>query len=905
MTDQGIGESLLRVRPQRVGEQSLREFANVLESLGEGHVISLEVASGDGVIDLLVRTAYPDRVVAAISSHYPGAEVDDVTGLHDPLEVTEGQTLWRKVLRPEGEEFLPLQTYDEDRPLGSVDPLIDVFGSVSAVVPSGERLVTRVLLKKMPHDWSEAWRSRAMGGPGGHNQILTDQQRHEQQAADYQRRRMDTEQRNGPATASVEMPFGHELIVGLAAILTVLVIGVWLKKFYDAREYVQLGLYTGGAALVVVAATFVALKFKLFGKKSEQQFHDPQQVATRISGGAFQAEIQVLALVAGTGAEAAERAEDLLEGIVNAYRAVDSPIGSRLAVDNLRRVVRHKAGQTVDASMDVVYENWLTFADENRRFGPFAKRPARGVIGVREAAALWHPPGESSELTGLRRAQSKHLAPPLVMTSRDGALVGTARLQGGGAQNIRFPPDVTRNNIFMVARTGAGKSTFMCHIAGEAMLQKAMGDNGSALVVIDPHGDLVNDVLERVPSEIMNRVVLVDLGDQDRALGINLLDIGVFKDRDITAQMVVDVARGTWEAWGSRMESIIQTVMQTMHEANEKVCRFGSRSRQLTMLEAVHVLKNRQFRDAVLDLVDDENVKDWWRDSFGAWNDRTYGVEALAPVITRLTAFSNSKIVRALLGQGRCSVDLRAAIERGDIVLVNTNQAAVGPEISSLLGVSIIKLIDSVVRGQGEIQEGANIERQRVQLIMDELQTFAGADVESMLAELRKFGLSVLLATQSLTRLDAQRSTMKDSILSNAAALMALQMNAVDARLTLPELRSAYLTEEDITGQPAHHAYVRLISDGEVQPAFSMHIMPPSEGDPAVRQLIREGAYAYTRNRDELLTDLAAQADDIEGRIEYLREVFRRLKDSPEADQDNGEDDGEENRPVKPEQKFP
>lgn len=882
MTIEGISESLLRVRPPRIGEQSLKEFENILESLGEGHITSLEVSSGGSVLDLLVRTAYPDRVVAAIASHYPGAEVDDVTGIHDPLEVTEGQTLWRKILRSVGDDYLPLKVYDDERPLALADPFVDVLGSMSIQLQRDERLVSRLVLKQMSHGWSEKWRSRAMSGAGGHNQAAVETERRTQQETAYQQRRQDTVNRNSEATASLEMPFGHELIMVLAAVLALLLLGVWLKQIYDAGEFVRVALYGAGALLIVAAAAVGALKFGLFRKGVQQQFHDPQQVEKRISGGAFEAEIQVMAIIPATGAEASEQAEDLLEGIINAYRGFDNPLGSRLAVEELRQVVKRHPDQKVDASVDVVDERWLTFADENRRFGPFAKRPVRGIIGVRETAALWHPPGESAALGGLRRSQNMRLAPPSVATSRDGTLVGTSRLQGGGKQFIRLPPDVTTQNIFMVARTGAGKSTGMAHIAGEAMLQKSMGRNSNALVVVDPHGDLIDDVLSRVPAVLMNRVVLIDLGMQDRVIGINLLDLQVFEDRDTTAEGIIEVLRGGWDAVGPRMEAIIRTSMQTMYEANRKL----PRRRQLTMLDAVPLLSNRDFRNAVLDLVDDPHLLAWWRDSFGAWSDRTYGVEALAPVVTRLTTFSNLQAVRGIVGQSRCTIDLRAAIERGDIVLVNTSQSSVGTLVSSLVGVSMMKLVDLIIRKQGEIHESEDVTRRRVQLIVDEVQNFTGVDVESMLAELRKFGCSLVLATQSLSRLNEQSPTMRDSILANSAALIVFQVSAVDAHTILPELRSEYLTEADITGQPVHHAYVRLISDGEVQPTFSTEFMPPFEEDLAVHHLVTEGAYAYSRDWDEVLAELAAQADDIEGRIEYLREVFRRLKDSQEGNGD-------------------
>ena len=151
-----------------------------------------------------------------------------------------------------------------------------------------------------------------------------------------------------------------------------------------------------------------------------------------------------------------------------------------------------------------------------------------------------------------------------------------------------------------------GKSTLMHHVAAHKMREKAAGRDGDASVVIDPHTDLVAGVLEHVPES------LIDLSDESRAPGINLLDTRIFTDRDRTADSVVRVAKGLWEQWGPRMQSILEQTVKTLHEANEQV----EAEAQYTILDGLKLLSVESFRKDVLKKVSDPYLLDWWANTF-------------------------------------------------------------------------------------------------------------------------------------------------------------------------------------------------------------------------------------------------------------------------------------------------
>ena len=277
-------------------------------------------------------------------------------------------------------------------------------------------------------------------------------------------------------------------------------------------------------------------------KKARSRVYDPLLIREKVSRVAFDAEIQVTAVTPQVTRP--QRGRELLDPVAAAYWHYDNPAGARIKVSKVRPAVPA-------ASLHPALPG---------RFGK------RSVLGVREVAALWHPPGAGDETPLVERSGARALNPS-ARGVRGGAPVGDTT--AGTRWPIRFPDDLLRRHHLYVARTRMGKSTLMHHVVSHKMTEKAEGRDSDAIVVMDPHADLVSGLLEQVPESLIDRVRLIDLADERRAPGINLLDTRVFADRDRTADSVVRVARGLWDQWGPRMQSILEQTVKTLHEANE------------------------------------------------------------------------------------------------------------------------------------------------------------------------------------------------------------------------------------------------------------------------------------------------------------------------------------------------
>ncbi len=373
---------------------------------------------------------------------------------------------------------------------------------------------------------------------------------------------------------------------------------------------------------------------------------------------------------------------------------------------------------------------------------------------------------------------------------------------------------------------------------------------------------------------------LIDLADETRAPGINLLDARVFPDRDRTADSVVRVARGLWDQWGPRMQSILEQTVKTLHEANEQV----EAGEQYTILDGLKLLSDDNFRKDALKRVSDPYILEWWARDFGNWHHQ-YRADALAPVQTRLSYYASSKRARAILGQRRSTIDLRETILDGGILLVSTSQGTAGRDVAALVGASLLNLVDSVIREQG----GLAPERRRGALVVvDEMQSMPGVDYESMLSELGKFGASFILATQSLAKLDDLSPTMRDTILANVGCLAVFQVAGSDARQLVWELGKERVSEDDITSLDVHHCYVRATVGTERMPAFSMIVRRPEPGDAGTAARIRAASEGYTvaaRQADYADADDHRKVDEYRQGVEDLENGDGQQEEKPEVQQ--------------------
>ncbi len=808
--------SLLEVTPPRSGERTLLGVESLLASIAVPEPFSLELAGDADGVTLMARCLDRQVVRGQLAARYPQAVVDELPDTDDPLRLREGEQAWSITLRSDGPEYVPLRTYRDDDLLdpGS-DPLLSLLGALSAP-REGERVVAQLRMRSLGSGWGQGYAAKAFEPPL-------------------------PVQPQPVAAASQERDYANGGMA--AAFLAVALVGA-----VQGYRWVQAGELwkTVLAGLGIVTVLAVAGWAKARWQRNRNRIHDPAFVKEKISQLAFEADIEVTAILPATDSKQAgrKRARELLEPVATAYRHFDQPLGARFAVSRVRPVLPDP---------------------ERLHPSPSGLLDSRSVLGAREAATLWHPPGAGDETPLVGRSGAKALLPS-ARDVRHGALVGETT--AGKPGPVRFAGDVLRRHHLYVARTRMGKSTLMQHVITHRLREKAAGRDGDAIVVVDPHADLVNDLLGHVPESLIDQVRLVDLGAEGGLPGINLLDTRIFSDRDRTADSVVRVARGLWDQWGPRMQSILEQTVKTLHEANAHPS--TDADEQHTILDGLRLLADGEFRDDVLEKVSDPYLLEWWARTFSNWR-KEYRSEAFAPVQTRLTYYASSKVARAVLGQPRSTIDLRKVILEGGILFVSTAQGRAGRDVSALVGASILNLVDTVVREQEGLPPA---ERRGALVVVDEMQSMPGVDYESMLSELGKYGASFVLATQSLDKLEDLSRTMRSTLLANVGCLAVFQAAGTDAQELVLELGRDRVSVEDVVSLPVHHCYVRATVDGQRAPAFSVKVLEPEQGDAGTAARIRANSSSYAVSPDVL----AAQEAEGRRRVEEYRASLESLR---------------------------
>ena len=265
------------------------------------------------------------------------------------------------------------------------------------------------------------------------------------------------------------------------------------------------------------------------------------------------------------------------------------------------------------------------------------------------SAALWNLP-VGAEVPGVERMLAKRIL-PLPTTVQKGILIGHSRHQGQQIP-VRLGEESLWHHIFMVAKTQKGKSTLMAHLAAEAMRKK------TALVVIDPHGDLARSLLGLVPRSRASDVVFIDFSDMHQVVGLNLLDMSQGRNADAIVSNIVHVGELIWsDNWGPRMEDALRMALRTLLSANEILAR--RRQPQFTLLDIPPLFELPNFRHRLIEqYVGDQEILQWWTGYF----ERLYEslrMDVINPVLTKIHRFSTHKAVRNIVGQANSTVNFR------------------------------------------------------------------------------------------------------------------------------------------------------------------------------------------------------------------------------------------------------
>ena len=256
----------------------------------------------------------------------------------------------------------------------------------------------------------------------------------------------------------------------------------------------------------------------------------------------------------------------------------------------------------------------------------------------------------------------------------------------------------------------------------------------------------------------------------------------------------------------------------------------------------VPLVRDASFRHAILEQVDDPFIHSWWDQYFEQHDKREQDVFT-SSVVTKFAKFASSHVARRILGQPRSTINFADIIDQEKILLISCASGEVGSDIAAFMGAILLGLFHIALAEQARLDAQT---RRRFLVLIDEFQALKGVDYQTMLAELRKYGGSFALATQSLSYLDNLDRSLRATVLANIDHLFAFAMSADDAAL----LRLESVEPEDIVNLPNYTCYARVLLDGQRLPLFSLRLDDPTPALPSdAQEAQKEEAQREERRR--------------------------------------------------------
>lgn len=363
-------------------------------------------------------------------------------------------------------------------------------------------------------------------------------------------------------------------------------------------------------------------------------------------------------------------------------------------------------------------------------------------------------------------------------------------------------------HLYALGKTGTGKTTLL-----ETMVCQDI-EAGRGLCLVDPHGDLAERLAAWVPAEHRDRFKYLDASDAAQPLGYNPLKKVAKSAIPLAASGLMEAFKKHWtDAWGVRMEHVLRNAIYALLESGDA-----------SLPDVLKLLVDKPFRRRLVAALENAQVKAFWQDEFEQYSFR-YRADAIAPIQNKVGALLADPLMRRMLTEPERMLHFRRIMDRAEILVVNLARGKLGEDTSSLLGSLLVTTIGLAAFSRADVSEH---ERRPFFLYLDEFQNFTTKSVATMISELRKYRLGLVLANQHLSQLDPD---VRDAVLGNVGTLIAFRMGPQDAAMVSREFEERF-RPIDLMSLANHHIYLRLMIDGAPSKPFSAITARPSDLSP-------------------------------------------------------------------------
>ncbi len=494
----------------------------------------------------------------------------------------------------------------------------------------------------------------------------------------------------------------------------------------------------------------------------------------------------------------------------------------------------------------ILYKLW------RRRLNCFFHK--ENLMVEKELAGLYHfPDSRYNKIPNIQWMTYKALPPPADMPA-EGILIGKNVYRGVTTPVKFLGKDRTRHH-YIIGKSGTGKSALLSFMARQDV---AAGDG---LCVVDPHGDLIEDILAHVPKERAKDVILFDPADIERPMGLNLLEAKTPEEKDRASLDAMEIFLKLFgnEIFGPRIQHYFRNGCLTLMDDEEE----GA-----TLIDVPRLFVDDEFQRYKVSKVKNVVVRSFWEHEIAKTGAREK--EEMIPYFSsKFGPFITNTTMRNIIGQPKSAFDVRRVMDEQKILLINLSKGKIGNINAQLLGLIFVNKVSMAAMSRADVHKD---KRKRFYLYVDEFQNFVTDAFTTMLSEARKYELALIMAHQYIGQLVGKTESygetntkMRDAVFGNVGTIMSFKIGAEDAEYMAKEY-APVLSEQDVIGIPNFNCYVKLnINNVQSRPFSMATIWDESDRNEKLAELIKE----YSRmkyGRKKVFVD-----QEIEDRIGIVR----------------------------------
>jgi hypothetical protein len=373
-----------------------------------------------------------------------------------------------------------------------------------------------------------------------------------------------------------------------------------------------------------------------------------------------------------------------------------------------------------------------------------------------------------------------------------------------------------RQHLYTVGKTGTGKSTLLRNLIIQDI------EAGEGVAVIDPHGDLAEELLNCIPPWRTDHVVYFDPTDERHSVGLNLVGRVPRVQRHLTASGITSAFKSIWlDSWGPRLEYFLYACVAALLDCEN-----------VSLLGVQRMLVDERYREWVVKQIIDPSVRSFWTDEFSTY-DKRFLAEILSPVRNKVGQLLMAPPMRHVLGQVSSTFDPRFMMDRGRILIANLSKGKLGEDKSNLLGAILVTQFQLAAMSRADTPEE---KRRDFYLYIDEFHNFSTDSFASILSEARKYRLCLTLAHQYVDQL---RPEIRNAVFGNVGSMISFRVGESDAEALERTFGHSY-TASEFTGLGNYEVLVKLLDRGQNREPFRATTLPPLGKNYGKRQNIIE-----------------------------------------------------------------